>query len=837
MNYSYTTTTTSDPFGGFLLAFYIFLGVALTVLLLIWLYQIYKRDRYEKGKISRSLNMTLFRVQIQKPTYQKEKEDEHKKGVKEILAKSSQFFASLYSIKDNKVSIFNYEKGAYISLEIVSKEDKIYFYIGIPQQLSSLVEKQIYGFFPDSLVEVSERHNIFYEGGYEAATELVLAEPSILPLKNYKEFEEDPLNAITSALSRLEKNEAAAVQFVIRPAKNTWQKTAKFFIKNLQEGKGVSTNFGLKQAGEGALKFTGQLAKSAITTPQEKSDEKPKTATPVGEQQIKLINEKISFVGFETTIRIIVNSPDKAKAKMHLANILSSFSSFGHALGNQLVKNKKKTERQVIEDYIFHHCPYQNFRNILNTEELASLFHFPNRLTEAPGVVWLKSKTLPIPPEHPKEGLFLGYNIHRGIKTPVYIKPEDRLRHTYWIGKTGSGKSTLMKEMIIQDIKNGDGVCYIDPHGVDVEELLKRIPKERAQDVIYFNPTDMDYPLGLNLLEFNPNNPIEKTSAVNELLNVFDKLYDLKTTGGPIFEQYFRNAALLVMESPETGCTLLEIPKVLADEDFRAEKLSRCRNPIIKNYWIKEAEKAGGDAALANVVPYISSKLTQFLANDLMRPIIAQQKSAFNFREAMDSKKIILVNLSKGIIGEMNMSLLGLLLVSKIFLGAMSRADSSDPKSLPPFYLYIDEFQNFATETTANILSEARKYKLSLNIAHQFIGQLDKIELVKKAIFGNVGSRFVFRIDVEDAEFFEKSFSPLVSVYDMINVDAYSGYISLLANGINLRPFSLNTTLDIKKIQDEMKRNEKLGDAIKQLSRIKYGEPRESVEAKIRERA
>ncbi|MDD5731640.1 MAG: type IV secretion system DNA-binding domain-containing protein [Patescibacteria group bacterium] len=829
------TTTGTDTFGGFMLAIYLILVAIVIISVAILFYRFYKEMAYEKSKIPRSLNMVLLKVLITKGSMKEG--EESKKGVKEFAARASQMFSSLYAIRDNKISVFNYAKGGFLSFEIVSHDEKIVFYVGIPRQLLTLVEKQIYGFYPDASLELVDRYNIFEKNNNYAAAELKLTETPSLPLKIYKEFEEDTLNAITSALSKLAKEDGAAIQVLIRPASNKWQKNSEFYIKQLQEGKSLKgIDLSWKKVGEEALKFGGELARAPFQTDKEKRpEEKPKGPKPLGEQQIKLINEKLAFVGFETIVRIIVSAPEKATAKMHLSNILSTFTVFGHAVGNKLITNKNKSEDKVVEDFIFRHFPYDARNNILNSEELASVFHFPNRTIETPNILWLLGKHAPAPPEVPKEGLFLGINTYRGVKTPIYLKPEDRLRHTYVIGKTGSGKSTLLKEMILQDIKNGEGVCFIDPHGSDLEDILKRMPKDRIEDVIYFNPIDMERPMAINMLENDPKNPLQKTLAVNELLNIFDKLYDLKTTGGPMFEQYFRNAALLVMEDPESGSTMLEIPKVLTDEDFRAFKLSRCNNPIIKNYWLKEAEKAGGDAALQNVVPYITSKMTQFLANDLMRPIIAQQKSSFNFREIMDNKKILLVNLSKGQIGEMNMSLLGLLIVSKIYLGAMSRSDAPNIRDLPPFYLYIDEFQNFASESIAGILAEARKYKLSLNIAHQFIGQLDKIELVKKAIFGNVGTRVIFRVDVEDAEFLQKGFEPVFSANDIVNLSEFSSYVSLLANGINVKPFSMYSRPDFDKINAE--KSEKTFQAVKELSRIKYGRDRETVEREIRERA
>uniref|UniRef100_A0A7C4R4V7 Type IV secretory system conjugative DNA transfer family protein n=1 Tax=candidate division CPR3 bacterium TaxID=2268181 RepID=A0A7C4R4V7_UNCC3 len=839
-NYNYAqTATNSSP--DLMLYVYLVIFLLFSFFAIVLFYQLYKQYSYEKTKIARSLNMVLLKVLV--PKGNMKEGEESKKGVKEFAARASQMLSSLYSIKDQKVLGFNYDKGLYISFEIVSHEEKIAFYVSFPRQIQTLIEKQIYGFYPDAYLEEVDRYNIFEENNQFAAAEMVLADDLLLPIKTYKEFEEDTCNVLTSSLSKLGEGEGAAIQFILRPAKFKWQKNSEYVIKKLQEGKSIKEGVSLSKIGKGALKLSGEVA-SQMTTfsdPNKSSDSsKPKTATPLGEQQIKLIGEKISFVGFETVIRIVTSCPEKSNAKMHLANIMASFIGFGHAVGNRFVKNKKSgREERIVENFIFRHFPFNYQKTVLNVEELATIFHFPNRMVETPNIEWFTSRLAPVPPEVPKEGLYLGKNIYRGVKTPVFMKEKDRLRHMYVIGKTGSGKTTIMKEMIMQDIARGEGVCYIDPHGTDVEEILSRIPKERADDVIYFNPIDLERPMGLNLLEYNPQKPLEKTLVVNEVIGVFDFLYNLKETGGPMFEQYFRNAALLVMESPESGSTMLEIPKVLADEDFRAYKLSKCNNPVVKNYWVKEAEKAGGDAALANVVPYVSSKMTQFLANDLMRPIIAQQNSAFNFREIMDSKKILLVNLSKGQIGEMNMKLLGLILVGKMFVATMSRADSPNMHELPPFYMYIDEFQNFASDSIAAILSEARKYKLSLCIAHQFLGQLDRVELVKKAIFGNVGTKLVHRIDVEDAKAFQETFEPTFNSNDLINLGEFECCSSLLVDGINIKPFSMRTfnISDYEPINAYIKANKKVTESIRQLSRLKYGRDRETVEEEIRERA
>jgi len=796
---------------------YLIIGIAVSVAIFIFLFQFYLKKRYGRIKIPQSLDMVLLQILLPKRSLKEE--EEAKRDPKELIARASQLFASLYSIKDIKPDIWFY-KGFYLSFEIAAFEETIKFYIAVPQELLSMIEKQITGLYPDASLEEIDRYNIFKEENKYAAQELRLSSPVTLPIKTYKEFEADTLNSITNALSKLGKKEGAAIQFLIRPANTVWQKSGEYHIKLLQESKKIGVKLG------------GEMARAPLKAKEEKVEEKPKGPTPLGEQQIKLISEKTSFIGYETIIRIVTSSPDISTAKMHLSNIVGAFTVFNNPVANKFKIDKKAKPVKVVENFIFRFFPYNASYNILNTEELASIFHFPNRNIETPNIVWLMSRRAPAPPEVPKEGLYLGVNIFRGIRTPIYMKKKDRQRHMYIVGKTGTGKSMFMEDLCIQDIKNGEGVCYLDPHGESIERILPQIPKERAGDVILFAPGDTARPLGLNLLEYDPKRPEQKTFAVNELLNIFEKLYNLQAIGasGPMFEQYFRNAALLVMEHPESGSTLMEIPKVLADEDFRAFKLSKCPNPVIKNYWIKEAEKAGGEAALANIVPYITSKLTQFIANDIMRPIIAQQNSAFNIREVMDNQKILLLKLEKGRIGEMNAYLLGLIMVGKIYIAAMGRGDIPEEER-KNFYLYIDEFQNFTTKAVADILSEARKYALNLIIAHQFIKQLT--DEIRDAVFGNVGTIVSFRVGVEDAEYLEKVFSPVFTANDIINIEKFNSYTNLLVDNTNVRPFSMNHYKDISKI----KKDYKLAEAIVKLSRLKYGRDREIIEEEIRERA
>jgi len=502
----------------------------------------------------------------------------------------------------------------------------------------------------------------------------------------------------------------------------------------------------------------------------------------------------------------------------------AAFNQFENSNSNKIIfkKLRKANLKKLVNDFSFRE--FNNKQIIpLNLKEITTMFHLPNTgIKVSHQLKQTKSKTAPAPLSSPNQGTLLGTNTYHNEKTEIYINPEDRLRHFYVIGQTGTGKTVLLKNMINQDIKNGEGVCYIDPHGTDIQDVLANIPPERYEDVIYFDPANMDQPLGLNMLEYDPRYPEQKTFVINEMLSIFNKLFDMKTTGGPMFEQYFRNAVQLVIDDPADQSTLLDISRVLADSKFREEKLAKCTNPIVTQFWKEIAGKSEGEASLENIVPYITSKFDVFLSNDMMRPIIAQNKSAFNFREIMDQKKILLVNLSKGRLGDINSNLLGLIIVGKILMATLSRVDSST--KLPPFYLYIDEFQNVTTDSISVILSEARKYGLSLNMAHQFIAQLD--EGIRDSVFGNVGSMAVFRVGQDDAEYLSKQFEPVFDAKDITNLDNWNAYLKILANGQPQKPFNIQT-------EAPEKGNPEIVEQLKELSSLKYGKKKEIIDAEI----
>jgi hypothetical protein len=474
--------------------------------------------------------------------------------------------------------------------------------------------------------------------------------------------------------------------------------------------------------------------------------------------------------------------------------------------------------------------PFSKSISILTSDELATIFHFPNKTVETPHIQWLKAKTAPVSSEVPQEnGTFMGSGYYRGVKRPVYISPSDRMRHTYIIGKTGVGKSELLKEMIKQDIKEGYGVCVMDPHGDLVDDVIKYIPPNRAEDVIYFDPSDTERPMGLNLLEAKTED--QKHFITTAIINLMYKLYDPQRTGiiGPRFEHAVRNAMLTVMYEP--GATFVEVMRVLQDPKYVQELLPKVEDPIVRRYWTDQIAQTS-DFHKSEVLDYIVSKFGRFVTNKTMRNIIGQSKSAFDFRHVMDEGKILLINLSKGKLGEENSSFLGLVLIPKILMSAMSRQEIPEDDRRD-FYLYVDEFQNFATPDFAIILSEARKYHLALTVANQFIGQME--EEVKNAVFGNVGTLISFRLGVTDASYIQREFQPIFTESDLINIERFHAYMKTIVRNEPVAPFSVDMTKDMTKLKKDA--NDKIAQAINQLSRLKYGRPKELVEAEISQRA
>lgn len=768
----------------------------------------------EKDPVFKALKMTLYEVSL---PGQSKSDDKKARPLKEIISKMEQFYTGMFSVEaDDK------NGAGYFVLELANANysNEIIFYIAIPDTKRTLFEKQIQSIFPEvKLIEKKDDYNIFNEKGDYIASCAEFSTKDILPLKTYEAYDYDPLNVLLNSFSKIDKEgEGAAIQIIVRPDRENMS----FYKRVLREvEKGSKLKDAIEKADTSFLNIFKQVGKQFISSESDKKKEEKEKTNP-HQVTIESIKAKIDAPLVDINIRVVASSNTREEAGAIISDIESAFNQFENTKGNKIrFKRVEGTDLlKFARDFSFRVFDEKN-KLVANVKELTTIMHLPeNDFGDTTQLKQTNAISAPAPLDLPDHGILLGKNVYRGTETPVRITAEDRLRHFYIIGQTGTGKTTMLKTMIRQDILNGEGVCMIDPHGSDIQEILSFIPPERYEDVIYFDPSYTERPMGLNMLEFDPKFPEQKTFVVNEMMSIFNKLFDMKTTGGPMFEQYFRNATNLVLEDPESGSTLLDISRVLADKTYRELKLSKCKNPLVTQFWRDIASKAGGESSLANMVPYITSKFDVFLSNEIMRPIVAQEKSSFNFREIMDNKKILLVNLAKGRLGDINSNLIGLIIVGKILMAALSRVDSFG-EDLPPFYLYVDEFQNVTTDSISTILSEARKYRLSLVIAHQFIAQLD--EKIKNSVFGNVGTIDAFRVSSEDAEYLEKQFSPVFTAKDLMNVDNHISYIKMLANGKPVKPFSLETNLPPRG-------NKILLDKIKQMSYLKYGKDRAEVE-------
>lgn len=793
--------------------------------------------------VAKALKQTLYEVALPEP---KGDADEKRKNLKELISSMEQFYAGMLSISMGGKASYGtdlVENQFSIELAVSNGGEEFIFYVAVPDQKRDIFEKQFLSIFPNAkLAEKKDNYNIFNEEGISVGSTAKQVRREIFPIKTYEQFDYDPLNVILNALSKIAKDgEGAAIQIMLNPAGDYYNKQYKEALDAIQKGDAVKKATDIRHTlwgnfTKGFKELTKETYKEITKGDKEKKEE-PKVIDSIAVEQI---TAKIQTPVIESNIRILASAESRPRAEDIISGIESAFGQFENSLGNAL-----KFER--VKDFalaeLAHNYSYRLFDKshslAISTRELTTVMHFPTEaIAGAHQLKQSKAGSAPAPLGMPgsttrahdgavRQNLFLGTNKHRNTDIPIYVTPEDRLRHFYVIGQTGTGKSTMLRNMIMQDINNGDGVCFIDPHGSDVQDILAHIPKERYDDVIYFDPSHVERPMSLNMLEYNRDYPEQKTFVVNELFSIFQKLYGgVPESMGPMFEQYFRNATMLVIEDPDSGCTLLDVSRVMAVKSFRDMKISRCKNPIVVQFWKDIAEKAGGEGSLQNMVPYITSKFDVFLANDIMRPIIAQEKSSFNFREMMDNKKILLVNLAKGRLGDINSSLIGLILVGKILMAALSRVDSFG-KDMAPFYLYIDEFQNITTPSISTILSEARKYKLSLTMAHQFIAQLD--EKIKDAVFGNVGNMSVFRVGAEDAEFLEKQFEPVFTSNDIMNIDNMNCYVKMLSGGKPVRPFNVEFTWPSKGNPDMVEN-------LKELSYLKYGQDRSLVEDLIMEK-
>jgi hypothetical protein len=793
---------------------------------------VFKRTKYWKKQMERSLKMVPLLVTIPRDSGSKDYQAQNRDNrdmMREIIAVAEAFYSNLGMLYSKYKIVKNFFVGPpHVGLEIVAKDNEIFFYVIAPFAFLDVVEKSLTAQYPECNVEKAEEHNIFNDKwGIEnvAGGEIRATNSYFYPFRTYQELESEPLENITNAFTKLDEGEGAALQILFRPVGSKIAKKVNKEAKEMQRG---------KKAGLASRMVDMALVKEEA----QGQDHNRLSLTPMEEEAIKAVERKASKPIFEAQMRVVASGRTKSAAERIAKQITSTFNEFGNHNLNSFTFRPAKNTEELVTDFIFRFFIHRLFSlntmfrfhkgyNLyLNSEEMATIFHLPNFLVSTPGIRWLPSKKAAPPTFIPQEGVIIGHSFYRGEDKIVRISPNDRRRHLYILGQTGTGKSTSMINMIISDIREGKGVCYIDPHGQDLmEHVLPYIPKERAEDVIIFDASDTERPIGLNL--FTAKTQEEKDFVIQEAIAMLYRLYDPGHTGimGPRFEHWFRNAALALMAGPNPG-TFIEVPRIFTDDKFLAERLQYVTDPVVRNFWINEMGQTS-DYHKSEMLGWFVGKFGAFMTNMTMRNILGQAESAINIRQIMDEGKILLVNLSKGQVGELNIQLLGMMIVAKIQMAAMSRADTPEDQRRD-FYLYVDEFQNFATDSFASILSEARKFRLNLIVANQFIGQLK--EEIRDAVFGNVGSLMCFRVGNDDAEYMAKQFNPLFNQQDLINVENYSSVAKILIDSKPSRPFSLQG------YNYPPGKSVEIGEAIRQLSRLKYGRPRDIVDAEIQEK-
>ena len=762
----------------------------------------------------KSLKMDLFEITL--PELGKDA-----KGFKEFLGAMEQFFAGMQSVGDG---LDNNGKD-YFTLEIAmsNKSPEVVVYAAVPISKKDLFEKQVLSFYDKARIEeVTDDYNIFSENGFAAGSVAKLAGKEVFPIRTHDKLDHDPMSNLLGVFAKMKKEgEGASIQFLYTPVGNTTVTRYSRMLDELKKGKTLKETMsafgGLEKQAVGVLKelFFGSTVKK---------DAEKKT----DDRAIERLTEKTKSTIMDASIRVLVSAESKERADIILADIESAFNQFSEPDSNSFTFTHAKDSKldQLAHEFSFR-LQNKEANMPLNFKELATIFHFPVGVSSSPILRQAKAAGAPAPMNVSTTGVTLGINEYRGEKKEIHMAEEDRLRHMYVIGQTGTGKTTILKTMFAQDMKNGDGCCFIDPHGSDIQDLLGMVPPERINDIVYFDPSYLARPMGLNMLECDPTKPDQKTFVVDELLRIFKQLY-AGDTMGPAFDQYFRNGALLVMSHPESGNTLLEIARIFNDEDFREYKISKCTDPLLQQFW-RGAKNVTGEAGLQNWAPYITNKFDVFLTNDIMRPVVTQEKSVFDFRKIMDEKKILMVNLSKGKLGEINANLIGLILVGKLQMAALSRVDAYGGPKLPNFYMYMDEFQNVTTDSIASILSEARKYGLSLTMAHQFLAQLK--DNIKTAVFGNVGSMVIYRTSPEDADILVKQIEPVFTANDITKQEMFYSYIKMLAKGTPIKPFSMYSHYNL-----QPKVNKNMVDKVKELSYLKYGRDRAEVEEETKQK-
>lgn len=787
------------------------------------IFEQYKRIVREAKNYERGLKMVPMKIHLPPPTDDIEIGGRDSRDVVDETLSEAQTMYNIISSTATKGFKTRLYGQRHISFEIVASNGLIHYYAVVPAVITETIKQAIAAAYPTARLEEVELETIFSKQGKTQGViggEFVLKKNFYYPINTYQDSRRDAMRSLLDALSSVSRGDGASIQIMLRPADDKWTSLSNKYIEKIRNGRGKKNN-----AVAPALDILESLWKPPTYGNNSTSSNDVKI-TSLEQEEIEAIENKIKHPGYEVLIRTVVSSTTASKSQAILQSIVSAFSLFDSPRYNGFKFITANDIDELVTSYIFRFFPQTLTENILNSVELSTMFHLPSRSSiPTEKVQRQRIKQVDGPTEPMEEGLLVGVNEFRGVEKQIRLSTNDRRRHTYIIGQTGMGKSKLLENLAYQDIMDGRGFAFIDPHGDSVEELIGMIPKERLDDVIYFNPSDMDNPLGFNIFEAKTNE--EMDFVISETNSMLKSLYDPNNQGivGPKMESIVRNAAILLMSDPNGG-TFMDIPKVLVDPDFAISKIKYLRNQRAIDFWTKEWPASQKSSDAGEITSWVVSKWAPF-ESGLINNIIGQKNSAFNIREVMDNQKILLVNLSKGMMGEQAAKLLGMVFVMKFQAAAMSRADTPEDQR-KDFCLYVDEFQNFATDSFESILSEARKYRLNLVLANQFMTQLT--DRIKGAIIGNVPTKIVGRIGIDDAESLQRAFVPTFTAEDLTKLPNYHAITTVLINGIPSAPFTMRLLPPLGKSNPELR------NALKKYSASKYGRPKAIVEAEIRDR-
>lgn len=789
--------------------------------------KIQKQHRLEQAN-----KIRFLQVQIPKNAVARSSDidaKDHIQSMKQNIELMNQVYKNFYAIFDEGWKNKEFGNNA-ISMEILVEKEVIKFILWVPSDHLMTVEKMIASFYTGAIVENIRQPKILEAGKYFAGGEFTLTKDSVHPLKTYESFEADPMDSILSAFSNISRDEKVWIQILVEPLHENWLKKMRKTADDIKEGKKKLWFWWIIQK----LRDSGKKETSAKEQKEKKHS--------FSQQQLSDFDKKMDDELFRVKIRTIATSPDKQRPRKIIDDISRLFNQYNYIGLNTLKFNKAQDLQTFARHYslrilypdtsLLTNILKFNPSTVLNIKELSSIIHFPHgRFNQNPRIAWQKFKVIPAPDDLPNEGIVVGYNNYWGVKREIRITDKDRFRHIYILGQTGTGKSTIMLTQAIDDMDNGRGFTFIDPHGEAVEFLLRHFPKERIDDLIYFDLWNTAYPIGLNPLEVSPDDSDEKDVVTNDLVEMFIQMYGHEIFG-PRIQDYFRNACLLLMDQPEGG-TIVDIMRLFTDEAFAEAKIRNLKDPVVAAWWNKTYKKMG-DREKAEIIPFIQAKFWPFTTGVYVRNIIGQSKSAFKMYDAMQQKKIILMNLAKGISGEETSKLIGKIIAMQVKLSALKRAKIEE-KDRVPHYLYVDEFQNYVSQSFESIMSEARKYRLGLVVAHQYTDQLKQGGLwgeldLSKTIFGNIGNMFVYKVGAPDAEFLAKEFEPEFSQTDLTSTEAFMGACKISINNQQTRPFSFKAKIPY--VLEAKNPPEKV-QIIKQISSLKRGTKRELVDKEI----